>query len=564
MHLYFLAGYLSFSKFSQMAQKQKIFIGLAWPYVNGDLHIGHLAGYLLPADIFARFHRFLGNDVLMVSGSDCFGTPITLEAEKRKIHPRQIIQEYHSKFLKLFKLACIKFDIYTKTSTQNHQEVVQKFFLELLKKNFIFKDKTLQYYSETKKRFLPDRYVEGICPNCGFKQARSDQCEKCSTLLSQGELINPKSKISKKPVKLKQTEHYFFDWPKLQKFLEKYLNSKKNWRPWIYKETLDWLKKGLKPRAITRDIAWGVEIPKNKIPKKLQIENIQNKRIYVWFEAVIGYLSGSIEWAKKAKNRKYQDFWYNAKAKHFYFMGKDNLIFHTLFWPGQLYAYDAKINLPDFPAINQFLTLENQKFSKSRGIYINSSDLVEKFGADAVRFYFCSIMPENADANFTWQDFISKNNNLLIGNLGNFINRSLALAKNLDFKQGHALDLKIEKKVSQSLSQAKTALQNCEFRKYLETLLELSDFGNKYIAEKKPWLLKNNHQVISNCSFIVLALLVLIKPLMPNAFKNLSAMLGIKIDLWPDAKTLKKLISKIKITKIKPLFKKIDEKILPT
>ncbi|MFH1392262.1 MAG: methionine--tRNA ligase [bacterium] len=536
--------------------KQKIFIGLAWPYVNGDLHIGHLAGYLLPADIFARFHRFLGNDVLMVSGSDCFGTPITLEAEKRKIFPKQVVQEYHPKFLKLFKQANIKFDLYTRTDTKNHQKVVQDFFLKLFGKGFIFKDKTEQYYSQAEKKFLPDRYVEGTCPICRFKQARSDQCEKCNTLLKEGELINPKSKLSQAPVELKQTEHYFFDWPKLQKFLEKYIKSKTNWREWVYKETFNWLKKGLKPRAITRDITWGVEIPKNKIPKKLQIENIKNKRIYVWFEAVIGYLSGSIEWAEKT-NKNWRDFWYNTQAKHFYFMGKDNLIFHTLFWPGQLYAYDKKINLPDFPAINQFLTLENQKFSKSRGIYIDSSDFVEKYGSDAVRFYLCAIMPEKADADFTWQDFISKNNNILIGNLGNFINRSLTLAKNLNFKNNLNLNLKIEKKVSQSLSQAKVALGNCQFRKYLETILDLSDFGNKYIAQKKPWALKNNKQVIFNCGFIVLALCALIKPLMPNAYKNLSSMLNLKIDFWPEIKILKKLVYKIKIKQNKPLFKKI-------
>ena len=542
-----------------MAEKQKIFIGLAWPYVNSDLHIGHLAGYLLPADIFARFHRLIGNDVLMISGSDCFGTPITIEAEKQKVSPGQIVQEYHQKFIKLFKLADIQFDLYTKTDTNNHQKVVQDFFLKILKKGFIVKNKTFQYYSQAEKRFLPDRYVEGICPDCGFGQARSDQCDNCGSLFKEGGLIKPKSKISQKPVELKLTEHYFFDWPKLQKFLEEYIESKKDWRPWVYQETVDWLKKGLKPRAITRDLTWGIKIPKNKIPKELHIENIENKRIYVWFEAVIGYLSGSIEWAKKNKNRKWQDFWYNSKARHFYFMGKDNLIFHTLFLPGQLYAYDSKIHLPDFPAINQFLTLENKKFSKSRGICVDSSYVVKTYGSDAVRFYFCSIMPENADANFTWQDFADKNNNLLIGNLGNFINRSLALAKNLSFKKIFVLDPAIEKQTAKLLGQAKIYLQNCEFRKYLETVLGLSDFGNKYIAKKQPWALKNNSQVIFDCSFIVLALLLLIKPLMPKASKDLSDMLGIKIDLWPDyeIKTLKDLVRKIKIRKIKPLFKKI-------
>lgn len=548
---------------------KKVFIGVAWPYVNGDIHIGHLAGYLLPADIYARFQRFLGNDVLMVSGSDCFGTPITLEAEERKVSPRDIVNEYHQKNLELFKFLDLSFDIYTKTDTENHKHVVQDFFIKLLEGGYIFKDKTLQYYSEVENRFLPDRYVEGRCPNCGYEAARSDQCDNCARVLEQGELLNPRSKTTGNDVRLKESEHYFLDWPKLQKFLEKYVNSHQNWRPWVLNETLGWLKHGLKPRPITRDLNWGVEIPIDKISPKLQIEGAQDKRIYVWFEAVIGYLSATIEWSKKSK-QIWQEFWYNPDVRHAYFMGKDNLIFHTLFWPGQLNAYDEKIHLPDFPAINQFLTLEGQKFSKSRGITIDPGYTVENYGLDPVRFYLSLIAPENTDANFSWSDFVAKNNNVLIGNLGNFINRTLTLAQNLDLRGPSVIDAEIEDRVELFLKEAKKSLENFEFKNYVEKILALADYGNKYLSIHEPWLLKKDDPAFEkatvNSLFITLGLFLLLKPILPGTFDKLSEILAAKIDLWPENELdfLKKLLPRVKISNPTPLFKRIDESVIET
>ena len=343
----------------------------------------------------------------------------------------------------------ISFDLYTKTDNPNHKKIVQDFFVKLLERGLIFKKETEQYYSPEEKRFLPDRYVEGKCPHCGFAEARSDQCENCGRVLSPGELQNPKNRTSGKPAALKPTEHYFFDWPKLQPFLEKYVAGREGWRNWVLKETEGWLKTGLKPRAITRDLDWGVEIPIERIPKELRIDNYEHKRIYVWFEAVIGYFSASLEWAE-LQGKQWEDWWYDKDAIHAYFMGKDNLVFHTLFWPGQLHACDEKLHLPDLPVINQFLNLEGRKFSKSRGIIIDSKYFVETYGLDALRFYLTLIAPESADTDFTWADFVGKNNEILIGNLGNFVNRTLTLAQALEF-DGKNIDKKLAEKITEEI-----------------------------------------------------------------------------------------------------------------
>ena len=548
---------------------------MAWPYVNGDIHIGHLVGYLLPADIFARFHRFRGNDVLMVSGSDCFGTPITVEADKRKIKPQDIVNEYHAKNVALFKKLGLTFDNYTKTDTENHKKIVQDFFLKLLEKDLIFKKTTKQYYSTEEKRFLPDRYVEGVCPHCGYAESRSDQCDKCGAVINEGELKNPKSKLSGGEVVLKPTEHYFLDWQKLQKFLEKYVATNGNkWRQWVLDETKGWLKKGLEARAITRDLDWGVEIPIDKIPEDLQIDNVKNKRIYVWFDAVIGYLSASIEWTqcglKQNKTQtnadtSWEDWWKNKGAEHYYFMGKDNLIFHTLFWPGQLYSYDEKLHLPDAPIINQFLNLEGQKFSKSRGVTIASDYMADTYGNDTLRFYLAMIMPENADASFDWTDFVAKNNNILIATIGNFINRAVTLAKGIDFQKAK-IDSAIQKTINDFLAEGINALEKeHSFKKYADAFARLADFGNKYITKEEPWAIKDGAkktEVMSNAIALTIGLLVFFKPLMPDAYNNLSKQLGVDIKIWDEKLDIQSLLRGVKISTTSPLFKKLDEGII--
>ncbi|MGB9598342.1 MAG: methionine--tRNA ligase [Minisyncoccales bacterium] len=541
--------------------KKKIFIGVAWPYVNGELHIGHLAGYLFPADIFARFQRLLKNDLLMVSGSDCHGTPTTLEAEKKGVSPAQIVRLYHQKQKRLFKKIKLSFDLFTKTTTRNHREIVQEFFLRAYEKGFIFKEKTFQYYSEREKRFLPDRYVEGICPFCGFSEARSDQCDQCQRILKPGDLKKPYSKISKERVVLKKTEHYFFDWQKLQLFFERYLKERSCfWRPWIEKEARSWLKKGFKPRAITRDLKWGVKIPFSKLPQDFWLENKEEKRFYVWFEAVIGYLSASIEWAKR-NERNWKDFWYSPKALHYYFMGKDNLVFHAFFWPGQLYLFDQNIHLPDFLIINQFLNLEGKKFSKSRHVFIDAGSIVEKFGLDPVKFYLTSILPEKNDTSFSWNDFYFFYHNVLISNYANFIYRTLNLAKGKSGFSPLFLEKKVCREALEIIKKAKDFLKKCYFKNYSQLIIKLSDLGNKYLQEKKPWEEKEEKRkkiILSNALFFILSLMLIGKPFLIETDKKLSSMMGLKINLWPENEKefLFSLLKKVKIKKVRPLFEK--------
>ncbi|MDP2874164.1 MAG: methionine--tRNA ligase [bacterium] len=555
--------------------KKKIFIGVAWPYVNGDLHVGHLAGYLLPADICARYNKLVGNDVLMVSGSDCFGTPITIEAEKRNKHPSQIIEEYHEKDVQLFKkILNLSYDVYTKTATEQHIKVVQDFFIKLLENGYIFVDKSLQYYSESEKRFLPDRYVIGECPHCGFKDARSDQCDSCGRVLNQGELINPISDISKTSVGLQETKHYFIDWPKLQPKIHEYVNSySPSWKEWVRSESIGWLKEGLKPRAITRDIDWGVPIPTDRIPPGMRIDNIDDKRIYVWFDAVIGYFSASLLWSEQT-HKDWKDFWYNKDAKHYYFMGKDNLIFHTIFWPGQLIGYDPDLHLPDLPSINMFLDLEGKKFSKSRGIVIEIKDLVEKFGNDRVRFYLTAIMPEKRDSSFSWNDFRDKVNGVLIANIGNFIHRTLSVGYSHSFTETSTQEIypNVSEEVRQAFKQSRAYLETCEFRSYLDVIVKLASFGNKLCAEEHIWDLHKNdvkhfNTVMSNLYFIIGSLGYLINPLMPEASLRLFNMIyGTPFDsaniAWPtaiDEKFIAEVVSFKLTNKPSPLFSKIEE-----
>ncbi|MEK7071137.1 MAG: methionine--tRNA ligase [Patescibacteria group bacterium] len=552
--------------------KKKIFIGVAWPYVNGELHVGHLAGYLLPADITARFFRATGHDVLMASGSDCFGTPITVEADKKKVTPKEIVDLYHEKDVKLFiEILGLTYDIYTKTDTQNHIQITQDFFLKFLEKNVIIIDTTKQYYSSEDKKFLPDRYVEGKCRLCGFEDARSDQCDNCGKLLEQGDLIDPRSKLTGKKVELKDTQHYFIDWPKLETKLKDYVTPKQSlWKNWVYQETMGWIKNGLKPRAISRDIEWGVPLPIDRIPEDKRIDNIENKRLYVWFEAVIGYYSASVEWGEKS-GRDWKEFWYGENLKHYNFMGKDNLVFHTIFWPGQLMTYDEKLHLPDVVSINMFLNLKGKQFSKSRGVTIPIVDVVEKYGNDPLRFYLTLIMPENSDSSFTFDDFIEKNNEILVANLGNFIHRSLSLAQGADHNKitSQAFTEAHKKLVEEAFRNARIHLEKCQFKLYLEEVLKLSAHANKFINDEKVWEQKsvNSEEFYSSLRQLygfVIALGFLISPIMPKASRELFKQIGVdKQDLWPElgeeAQVIEQLLSHVD-TSIKPslLFKKFE------
>ncbi len=561
-----------------MSKKKNVLIAVAWPYVNGDLHIGHLAGYLLPADIEARFQRLQGNNVLMVSGSDCHGTPITVQADKESKTPNEIADYYHKRDVDLFlNTLKLSYDLYTRTDTPHHAKITQDVFIALLKAGYVFIDKDKQYYSDEENRFLPDRYIEGTCPHCGFEGARSDQCDNCGKLLDQGTLINPVSKTTSSKVYLKETRHYYVDWAKLQPKIEEYVKqASPNWKKWIAQETKGWLEEGLKPRPITRDIDWGVTIPKDRIPKDLLIENVDSKRFYVWFDAVIGYLSASMLWGEQ-NNKDWQKFWYEENAsgnelKHYYFMGKDNLVFHTMFWPAKLIVYDKKLHLPDVQAINMYLNFAGKQFSKSRGVVIDSKKIVEKFGNDMVRFYLTYIMPEKRDSSFTWEDFGQRVNNILIGNLSNFIHRSLSIAKKSDIKTiaDFPLDEEVEQAIETAMSQSRNYLEAPEFKNYLQSILQLSAFGNKYFDEKQIWVLKKNdtnafHKELKQLYAIIIALGILMQPLLFEGSQQLFQLLGIEVpDKWPEQEefitTIESLIKNIDTsTKPVPLYKKLSE-----
>lgn len=432
----------------------KVLIGVAWPYVNGDIHVGHLGGYLLPADIVARFHRLKGDDVLMVSGSDCYGTPITVEADKKGLKPEEVVDIYHKKDLALFQMYGLDYNLYTKTTTQKHKEVVHEIFLKLLDNDYIEKGVMQQYYAIDDKQFLPDRYVEGTCPYCKTGNQRSDQCESCGRWLKDGELIDPVSKLTGSKVTLKDTEHYFLNFEKLEPQLRKYLDSnKENWKKWVWNEANGWLKEGLQRRAITRDMDWSIDLPIEEIKKRdesKQLKDFTGKHIYVWFEAVIGYLSATRAWCEmdeatsdtifkrdEGQSRNWEDWWKNPESVIYNFMGQDNLVFHALMWPGQLMGLsdektskEDEYSLPKYVVVNKFLNYEGKKFSKSRNWTIDSKVIAEKYGVDLVRYYIARNLPENKEGNFTWEDFVASVNNELVANMGNLVNRTFTFIKN--------------------------------------------------------------------------------------------------------------------------------------
>ncbi len=548
--------------------KEKIFIGVAWPYVNGEMHIGHLAGYLLPADIVARYFRQKGHKVLMVSGSDCFGTPVLFEAIKKKTSPSSLVRIYHRKLKELFRLLGISFDLYTKTNNPLHKKITQDFFIKIYKKGYIQRKTVQQYYSQKDKMFLPGRFVEGTCKYCGYQEARSDQCDHCGRILEPGELKNPRNRLTNSPVILKKTEHYFLNWSKLENFLKKYVKSKSRyWRKWVAAETQGWLKTGLLSRSITRDIKWGIKIPVKDIPRREWIKNWNKKSIYVWFEAVIGYFSASVKYFK-GKNG-WKDFWLKKSARHYYFMGKDNLLFHTLFWPGQLHLYDPKLHLPDIVCVNQYLNLEGKKFSKSRGVIINCDYLARKYGIDETRFYLCWIMPETKDSSFSWEDFAEQVNSILVGKIGNLAHRTLVLAKKKSYKSstGLKIDKQIIKKTKRVFRKINEDIPKCKFRDYLREVVSLAEYGNRYFDKKKLWAIENKEEfnkITSNLLYLISAIRVFLLPLLPSASEKLRKTLGIKeIENLDDFDSFHKYLlnslEKIKIKKSTPLFRKISK-----
>ncbi|MCH7604501.1 methionine--tRNA ligase [Patescibacteria group bacterium] len=553
-------------------QVRSIFVGVAWPYVNDLFHIGNLAGAYLPPDIFSRFHKLRGNKILMVSGSDFYGTPITLRADKEKKKPEEIAKRFHNLDVVYLKKFNIEYSLFTSTHTSNHKRVSQEMFLRLLKNGFIEIRKTKQLYSEKSNKFFQDRYVEGKCPHCSAPDARGDQCETCGRVLDSLELVNPVSKIDKSKLVRKETENYFLNLSKLQDEVKRWLGTKTDMRDWIKKEALGWIKEGLHARAITRDMDYGVPLPISKIPKSQRIKNIKNKVLYVWFEAVIGYLSAAVEYSKNIKKPTYwKDFYYGKDGETYYFVGQDNLVFHVINWPAQLAAYDSEINLPTNVFVNKFLLLEGQKMSKSRGWFIDTEYLVENYPIDAIRFYLALNMPEQKELNFTWQEFIDTNNNILVATIGNFIHRVLTFSqKNFgnSFRiSTHKVSSEVQSRINETFKESAVHLEKGEFRLATQEIVELAAFGNQYIDKHQVWNLikedkKKARAVVLDALTIIDALRILLYPVIPESAERLGVLLGQKKfilkegnDQWLSQKNNIKLSSSIGT-----LFLKIDEK----
>ncbi|MDL1902726.1 methionine--tRNA ligase [Anaerolineae bacterium CFX9] len=472
-----------------------IHVSVAWPYANGDLHVGHLAGAYLPADIFARYHRLRGNHVLMVSGSDSHGTPISVEADKRGVPAKDIFEHYHKRFLITQKKLGISYDLFTHTDTENHHRIAQDIFTLLLERGFLYKESQQLLYSPLEKRFLPDRYVEGKCYICGFEDARGDQCDNCGNLLDATKLINPRSKNHpEEKLIVRETEHYFLDLAKFTDQLLEYINQHKDhWRPNVVRFSQNFIEDGLRGRPITRDIDWGIPVP---------LDGWDDKRLYVWFEAVMGYFTASIEWAKNTgQPDAWKHWWYNPEARIYNFIGKDNIPFHSIIWPAELLGIsgiynegsDQPINLPyDVPA-NEFMNIEGAQFSKSRNWAIWAPDILERYQPDAIRYYVTATFPESHDSDFAWDGFLTRVNNELLAAWGNLVNRMLSFSfKRFDGKvptydKLTPEDEAIIRRSEQGFEDVGRLLEQVRLREALSTAMGIARDANAYLDTRAPW-----------------------------------------------------------------------------
>lgn len=540
---------------------ENILVCVAWPYVNGEPHLGHIAGNNLPADIFARYHRMVGNNVLMVSGSDQHGTPVTIRAKEENTTPREISEKYHNVWRETFKDLDFSFDLYTKTGTENHKEVVQKLFNLLNEKGYLQEKVSKQPYSEESEMFLSDRYIEGDCPHCPSR-TKGDQCDNCGKDFEPIDLKNLISTIDNSKVTFKETNHIYLKLPEFQEDINKWIKSKSYWKPAVKNQSLGFLSKGLIDRAITRDIDWGVEVP---------IKNYEKKRIYVWFEAVIGYLSASIEWAESDKNISnnkdiWKEWWQNPESKHFYFQGKDNIPFHTIILPAILMG-SGEYNLPYDVVANEYLNFSGKQFSKSKNWAVWVSDFLKEYDSEALRYYLTSIMPESSDSDFTWDSFFESNNNELVATFGNLVNRIQSLIKN-NFDNEVPNFEKIDDKDNEMISEIKRSyestgnfLEKRQFRNGLKEIMNLAKLGNRYIDQKEPWAsIKSDKQIAANTLWVGANLIsnlgVLISPFLPKTSLKISSMFNFG-NVIPEWK-YREAKSGIKINNISPLFKKIE------
>lgn len=526
-----------------------VFIGGAWPYANGPLHLGHVAS-LLPGDILARYYRLKGEEVLFVSGSDCHGTPIAIKAKQEGVAPDEVAGRYHNEFADCLDWLGFSYDLYSRTNHPFHNQEVQKIFQTLLEKGYLYKRTVQQTYCDSCDQFLPDRYVEGICPHCGH-QSRGDQCESCSAILDPVEIIEKRCKLCGSTPEIKETDHYYFALSKFQQPLNDYLNNAKEkgrWRENAIHLTKRYLQEGLQDRAATRDLEYGVPVP---------VQGFERKKIYVWIEAVSGYLTASKQWAVE-KGESLEMFW-NDRAKSYYVHGKDNIPFHTIIWPAILMGIGG-LKLPDYIVSSEFLTVESKKLSTSRNWAVWVPDLMKSYHPDSIRYFLTINAPERKDADFSWREFIYSHNSELLGAFGNFVNRTLKFIQK-SFG-GEISKVEADHHMIQRVKDLYIILGNLiekgEMKTALEEVFSFVRQANKYFDEQKPWV--QVHEDISGCKKtlytcmqIIANLSILLNPFLPFSCEEIQKMLNIKDSSW-------RLITlgSVNINRVNPLFNRID------
>ena len=528
---------------------ERIFIGVAWPYANGPLHMGHIAGCYLAADIFARYHRMKGNQVLMVSGSDAHGTPITIRADQEGVEPDVVLDRYHALFLDTWERLGITFDLFTTTHTENHQRVVQDIFRKLQEQDYIYADTMLLAHCAGCTRFLPDRYVEGVCPHCRNERARGDQCDACGHTLDPIDLIEPRCSICGDTPDFRDSEHFFLRLSAFEQPLLNWIADKDHWRPNVANSTRGFLQGGLKDRAITRDLTWGVPLP---------LDGYDEKRIYVWFEAVIGYLSAAVEWAQlNGTPSAWEDFWKDPETKGYYFIGKDNIPFHSIIWPAMIMGY-GDLNLPyDVPA-NEFLSLENRKFSTSQNWALWVPDYLDRYDPDPLRYMLSINMPESGDTDFSWNEFVRRNNDELVATYGNLVNRVLRFTyRNFDGQvpadaaQPEDPEAALLDTARQAMSDVDESLYHTRFRAGISRAFALAQESNRYLDSRAPWQSIRTDRAdaartLTTAIKVLNCLKVMLAPYLPFTSQKLHEFLGFDGDVCAEPWNFDSLVAAIK------------------
>lgn len=547
-----------------MTKFKRYTITSALPYANGPIHIGHLAGVYVPADIYARYLRMNDKDVLFIGGSDEHGVPITIKARQLGVTPQDIVDKYHGIIKKSFEDFGISFDVYSRTSAPVHHETASEFFKKLYKNGKFIEKTNKQYYDEENKQFLADRYITGTCPHCGFEKAYGDQCENCGTSLSPLELINPKSALSGNVPVLRETKHWYLPLDQYEGWLDEWIikGHKDDWKPNVYGQVKSWVDQGLKPRAVTRDLDWGVQVP---------IEDAEGKVLYVWFDAPIGYISAAKEWADETGN-DWQPYWKDKDTKLLHFIGKDNIVFHCIIFPAMLKAEGSFI-LPENVPANEFLNLENDKISTSRNWAVWLHEYLEEFPdkQDVLRYVLTANAPETKDNDFTWKDFQARNNNELLAIFGNFVNRTLVLTQKYFDGVVPAIG-EIDSESAKALEELagypdiiSSSIERYRFREALSELMNLARLGNKYLTDMEPWKIfktdpEKVKQILNVSLQIVASLSVLSEPFLPFTSAKLQKMINLGGLKWKDAGKADLLKAGQSLNKPELLFERIEDK----